>query len=142
MSSWERYGLAIAFLMFTLYAQANGFTVFLAQHGSPITPELYGEAAYEIPAILWMKAQEWPAGAACLGALASQSKASLWRRLGAAMTWFGAVLLSALFVVFAYFAKGAEQGAHVYYLCLYAGLPLTAGSAVIAGRYFFWGDRE
>ena len=83
MTAFERYGPIAAFFMFCLWAQASAFTVELGLHGSPITPELYGRAAYEIPAVAWMKAQEIPAAIACIGFVLSQSDKPRRRRFAA-----------------------------------------------------------
>lgn len=139
MTAFERYGPAIALFMACLWAQAGAFTVHLGLKGSPITPELYGQAAYDIPALAWMKAQEIPALIGLVGAIMSQSLMPGRRRLGALLAGAGATALSCLFGVFAIFARDAEQGAHVFYICTVVGLPLTIACAVTAGRHFFWG---
>lgn len=140
MTAFERYGPAIAFFMFCLGMQASAFTVELGLRGSPITPELYGRAAYEIPAVAWMKAQEIPSMLGVLGAVLSQSDRAAHRRTGALLAGLAATALTCLFGIFVLFARSAEQGAHVFYLCLFVGLPLTFLCAVTAGRHFFWGE--
>lgn len=122
-----------------MWAQASAFTVHLGVKGSPITPELYGQAAYEIPALAWMKLQEVPSLIGMIGAMLSQSYRSSLRRVGAFMTGIAATILACLYGVFAVFSHDAEQGAHVFYICTVVGIPMTMFCAVAAGRHFFWG---
>ena len=52
-NEWDRYRPIIAVWGFATSIMGFIFGMPILWHGSPITPDLYGSAVYEIPALVW-----------------------------------------------------------------------------------------
>lgn len=110
---------------------AAGFGYDVWRGGSPITPELYGEQVYAIPALVWIGIQEKSALLAFGGAMMVAS-AGRWMRTGAICAAVGNGLLLTLFAVFCWLSADASMGRLMFYLCLCCGLPMTAAATAVS----------
>ena len=132
--------LFVAWCDFSMFAMAQMFGAEVAYGGSPISHETYGEAVYEIPALVWVAIQMNAALIAMAGALIFAASARF-ARAGAFMMGLGNSVLAALFAMFGILAAGATDGALVRYMSLGPGVMVASACAVLGGRLFFWGDR-
>ena len=132
--------LFVAWCDFSMFAMAQMFGAEVAYGGSPIRPETYGEAVYEIPALVWVAIQMNAALLAMAGAVIFAASVRF-ARAGAFMMGLGNSILAALFAMFGVLAAGATDGALVRYMSLGPGVMVASACAILGGRFFFWGDR-
>ena len=129
----------IALFDLCMFAVATSFGVEIAHGGSPITPEQYGAAVYEVPALVWVYTQQH---AALIGLAGAFAMLTGWRtRLWALVACAGNLGLAALFGAFAVLAAQAGHESLVYHICAFGAGPLAFAASVYAGRHFVWGDR-
>lgn len=126
MTGWrDRYGPVLGAFHLGMLAMAMHYGMAIWREGSPITPELYGPAAYYIPAIWWAAAQMTGAGMAAAG--------SVWRhRAGPLIMAAGGALSAAVYLVFIVMARQAEQGTLVQSAGICVALPFSIGT-MLAG---------
>lgn len=132
MRDFERYGPAIALFHFGCLAMAVYFGVVVLRGGTPVTPELYGERVYEIPALVWAGVQLAGSSLAGAGAWAGG-------RIGAAVCLVGSVLSSLMYCTLAALSLDAPQGTLVAAGSMFLTAPLSIVSAFMAARYLLRG---
>jgi hypothetical protein len=135
MTRFERYAPAIAALHASFVAMACHFGVVTLIGGSPVTPELYGAAVYEIPALTWVSVQIIVHGTACLGAM-------LRGRVGAWMLLAGSFCAGFLHATFVVMAQEAPHGTLLSAGALWLGVMLSTASfgvalcSIVRGRVY------
>lgn len=132
--------LCAAWIDFTVFAMAQMFGADVAYSGSPITPQTYGQAVYEIPALVWVGLQMNAALFGVIGGLMFAASRRL-SRAGAFLIGTGNTMLVALFATFGIMAQSAPDGALLKYMSMTVGIGGAGYFAVLGGRLFFWGDR-
>lgn len=141
MSKRAALSLVAAFVALSFFLMAHDFAMVVADGGSPIRPEQYGEQVYAISAVIWIAAQQYAAAIAGFGALIVAADGK-WVRIGALASGLGWTALAALFVFFAYLSAGRPEGALLHAGAKYPGVMSCTLFAVLAGRVFFWGDDD
>lgn len=139
MNAETRTALALVLMFgaacFATMAAGFGYEV---MHGrNPITPELYGDRVYRIPAIVWVGIQEKAGLIALLGAMLVAGR-SRWMQTGAGLACVGYAILTGLFALFCVYAADAQQGRLMFYLCLACGVPMTLAGAGLSA--WIWTD--
>lgn len=125
MTALERYSPAIAVFHAALALMAAHFAFVVWWGGSPITPELYGPAVYNFPALAWCGVQFLGAAVAAFGACSRRP----------IVMAIGACLSAVVYSGFAAMAAGAAQGTIVQAASMWVGMPLSVASAGIG----IWG---
>lgn len=135
--------IALADLSIMLMAVDYGLDIWTG--GSPITPEQYGEAIYEIPAVVWAAFQGGGAilgmiGAVMVAASDHRDPLPLFARVGALLCSIGNIALTAMFIVFAFLSREATAGILLHSLTKFPGTLIFGGFTVLALRLVIWGD--
>lgn len=148
MIDWRsRFFLFIAFADFSLILMAGDFGLVIWEGGSPITPEQYGQAVYDIPALVWAAFQ---GGGALLGAVGAimvaaspdREPISHQGRIGAAICASGNLALMVMFSVFALLSRNAELGILLHSLTKFPGTWIYGAFAALSLRLVIWGDEN
>ena len=129
MTDFDRYSPAICFFHLGAALVAVSFGWVVLWNGTPVTPELYGEAVYEVPALVWVAIQ-------LVGALTAASGAAVGGRGGAWVCLLGATITALLFSAFA--VMGANAGATGTLLvagCAFVMAPSAVASALLSIQY-------
>ena len=148
MIDWRsRFFLFIAFADVSLIFMAGDFGMVIWEGGSPITPEQYGAAIYEIPALTWAAFQGGGAILGMLGAIivaaSDHNKPISPRgRIGALLCAAGNLALMVMFSVFAFLSRSAEQGILLHSLTKFPGTWIYGAFAVLSLRLVIWGDED
>lgn len=118
--------IALACYHMTYVSWALALTFRTMQHGSPVTPELYGPLVYAIPAFVWFAAQMLSSIICVIGAWFGG-------RWGMRIVIVGGAAQSIVFGFFAKAAGDASLGVIVQTGSLYHAVPLslfTIGAAI------------
>lgn len=148
MIDWRsRFFLFIAFADVSLIFMAGDFGMVIWEGGSPITPEQYGAAIYEIPALTWAAFQGGGAILGMLGAImvaASDDHKPIngIGRIGALICALGNLALMIMFSVFAFLSRSADQGILLHSLTKFPGTWIYGAFAVLSLRLVIWGDDD
>lgn len=146
MIDWRsRFFLFIAFADASLIMMGSDFGLIVWDGGSPITPEQYGQAVYDIPALVWVAFQ---CGGAMLGVIGAVMVAAcdvsdplpLRGRIGALVCGVGNLALMIMFSVFALLSRDAEAGILLHSLTKFPGTWIYGAFAVLSLRLVIWGD--
>ena len=140
-----RFFLLIAFADCSLIFMASDFGLLVWEGGSPITPEQYGRAVYEIPALVWAAFQSGGAilgliGAIMVAACDDDSTLPLRGRIGALICGLGNLSLMVMFSVFALLSRNAVEGILLHSLTKFPGTWIYGAFAVLSLRLVIWGD--
>lgn len=125
MTPFERYSPAMAVFFAGSMAVPLGFGAVVIKGGSPVTPEIYGELVWTIPALVWVGLQLSISAIACVGCATGR----------ATVAAIGAGLVAALMTFFAAAAILAGAGGTI--LVFGAGGwvgPVSLACAVTAWR--------
>ncbi len=138
------FWLFVALCDLSVVLMAADYGIDIWTGGSPITPQLYGEAIYEIPAVAWAVFQGGGAFLGMVGAVivAASSPDDAATRWGAAICALGNLSLTAMFVVFAQLSREADAGILMHSLTKFPGSLIFGGITVIALRLLIWGDED
>lgn len=148
MIDWRsRFFLFIAFADAALIFMAGDFGLVVWEGGSPITPEQYGQAVYDIPALVWAAFQGGGAvlgvtGAVMVAASPSGQPITLGGRAGALICGLGNLALLIMFSVFALLSRHAEAGILLHSLTKFPGTWIYGAFAVLSLRLMIWGDED
>ena len=123
MTTFERYGPAMAVFFAGSMAVPLGFGAVVIKGGSPVTPEIYGALVWAIPALVWVGLQLAISLIALTGAALAMPR----------VTCIGATLVASLMAFFAAAAILAGAGGTI--LVFGAGGwvgPVSLACAVVA----------
>lgn len=148
MIDWRsRFFLFVAFADASLIFMASDFGLLVWEGGSPITPEQYGQAVYDIPALVWAAVQGGGAlvgliGAIMVAAAPGHVRISLMGRIGALICGLGNLALAAMFTIFAFLSRNADAGILLHSLTKFPGTWIYLFFAVASLRLVIWGDED
>ena len=134
LSPQETARLCIALFHCGMFAIGAHFGIIVFEGGSPVTPELYGPAVYEIPALVWAAGQVGSHGLIILGL-------AIWGRIGMGAVMAGGVLAAVFHSFLAYFGSLASQGTLVHAASIYLTAPASMLTVAFAGGAWWVGRK-